>query len=606
MTASQAEQGQRLLARLQSEMAAEAGMRQQLLSNQLQMLAQIQMQDCNAAPTQFDVSQIFGRGAKNLQSENMAEVLKEKIEEVENLFQVKEEKMKENYEDTIRNLEDRLEREQDRHRELSRKQIEEKEAMLENHKGEIQKLVQDGKEVQEALKDEYVSAIQKLKELRKIEQESVHEITSSASKLSEITDKVELNSKVMSDMQSKVDERRTEEIRRKERSLEEKERDLVALQEDLEKVKEQNEEEQRRKSESLAKLESELRIREAEQMAESKYLEKAKAEFHLEKSSFDESKNTLLASVEDEKERCQEKVKKTLEEVEAEKQSLEELKREVQMERARYHIHRRINQTDDVGINREGISAGEIQGAMQALDEEKQKLRTERSHLRDYKNRLVKSKKKLYGQRKDLVEAIEKMYEADLQLSERLQEIEGVGRKISNLRVQKSGEKEAGEDIERLLMEGIKEIQEGIVELLRQEQRSKAERISLAEERRKLIGTRNSGSSTVCPRCSTKNMRPFTSVQDISGLQDEEETVRRRPQAWLDDLALKTGFRPRSSVDGNFRPRSSGDGASNEILFSNVTALRKGADSDNQFLKNEMEYLKTIQQINMSTLSKYK
>ena len=77
-------------------------------------------------------------------------------------------------------------------------------------------------------------------------------------------------------------------------------------------------------------------------------------------------------------------------------------------------------------------------------------------------------------------------------------------------------------------------------------------------------------------------MRPFTSVQDISGLQDEEETVRRSPQAWLvDDLALKTGFRPRSSGEGNFRPRSSGDGASNELLNSNVNALRRGADSDN-------------------------
>ena len=577
-------------------------MRQQLLSNQLQMLAQIQMQD-SAAP-QFDLNQVFGRGAKSLQSENMAEVLKDKIEEVENLFRVKEEKMKENYEDTICNLEARLEKEQERYRELSNRQIEEKEAVLENHKCEIQKLVQDSKEVQEALKDEYVSAIKKLKELRQIEQESVQEITSSASKLSEITDKVELNSKAMSDIQSRVDERSREEIRRKERNLEEKERELVALQLDLEKMKERNDEDQRRKSESLAELESKLRIREVEQTAESKYLEKAKADFHLEKSSFDEKKSTLLASVEAEKERCEEKVRKTLEEVEGEKQSLEDLKREVEMERARYHIHRRINPTDNIGINRDGISADQIEGAMQALEEEKQKLRTERNQLRDYKSRLVKSKKKLYGQRKDLVEAIEKMYEADLQLSERLQEIEAVGRKISKVKIEKSGTREASEDIERLLMEGIKEVQEGIVELLRQEQRSKAERISLAEERRKLMGTRNSSSS--CPRC-TKNLRPFTSVQDIAGLQDEEETTRRRPQAWLDDLAQKTGFRPRSSVDGNFRPRSSGDGASNEILNSNVTAaLRREADSDNQFLKNEMDYLKTIQQINMSTLSKYK
>ena len=571
-------------------------MRQQLLSNQLQMLAQIQMQD-SAAP-QFDINQVFGRGVKNLQSENMAEVLKNKIEEVENLFRVKEEKMKENYEETIQNLEVRLEKEQERSRELSQRQIEEKESILESHKSEIQKLVQDSKDVQEVLKDEYVSAIKKLKELRQIEQDSVIEMTSSASKLSEITNKVDLNSKAMTDIQSRVDERSSEEIRRKKESLEQKERDLAALQEDLERVKRRNEEEHSKKTESLAKLENELRIREAEQTSERKYFEKAKSEFQLEKSSFDENKKALLSSVEDEKERCREKVKKSLEEIETRRQSLEELKRKVEIERARYHINRRINQTED--INKEGISTDEIQGALQALNEEKQKLKTEKNHLKDFKNRLVKSKKRLCGQRKDLVEAIEKMYEADIQLSERLQQIEGVGRKLSHLKIHKSQEREASADVERLLTDGIKEIQEGIVELLRQEQRSKAERISLTEERRKLISARSFGS---CPHC-IRNTRPFASVQDISGLQDEEETSRR-PQAWLDDLAHKTGFRQRSSVDGNFRPRSSGDGASNELLNSN-TALRRGADSDNQFLKNEMESLKTIQQINMSTLSKYK
>ena len=154
-----------------------------------------------------------------------------------------------------------------------------KESILESHKSEIQKLVQDSKDVQEVLKDEYVSAIKKLKELRQIEQDSVIEMTSSASKLSEITNKVDLNSKAMTDIQSRVDERSSEEIRRKEGSLEQKERDLAALQEDLERVKRRNEEEHSKKTESLAKLENELRIREAEQTSERKYFEKAKSEF---------------------------------------------------------------------------------------------------------------------------------------------------------------------------------------------------------------------------------------------------------------------------------------------------------------------------------------
>ena len=94
--------------------------------------------------------------------------------------------------------------------------------------------------------------------------------------------------------------------------------------------------------------------------------------------------------------------------------------------------------------------------------------------MKDFKKGLVKTKKKLSSQRRELVEAIEKMYEADIQLAERLQEIESVSKKISSLRAHKSREREAGEDIEQLLMDGVKEVQEGIVELLRQEQRGES------------------------------------------------------------------------------------------------------------------------------------
>ena len=51
--------------------------------------------------------------------------------------------------------------------------------------------------------------------------------------------------------------------------------------------------------------------------------------------------------------------------------------------------------------------------------------------------------------------------------------------------------------------------------------------------------------------------------------------------------------------------RTSGDGASIEALDSHVTALRIDADNDKKFLEDEMEYLKTLQQINIKTISKY-
>ena len=51
--------------------------------------------------------------------------------------------------------------------------------------------------------------------------------------------------------------------------------------------------------------------------------------------------------------------------------------------------------------------------------------------------------------------------------------------------------------------------------------------------------------------------------------------------------------------------RTSGDGASVDALDSHVTNLRIDADHDKKFLEDEMEYLKTLQQINIKTLSKY-
>ena len=51
--------------------------------------------------------------------------------------------------------------------------------------------------------------------------------------------------------------------------------------------------------------------------------------------------------------------------------------------------------------------------------------------------------------------------------------------------------------------------------------------------------------------------------------------------------------------------RTSGDGASMEALDSQFTNLRLDADQDKKFLEDEMEYLKTLQQINIKTVSKY-
>ena len=78
-----------------------------------------------------------------------------------------------------------------------------------------------------------------------------------------------------------------------------------------------------------------------------------------------------------------------------------------------------------------------------------------------------------------------------------------------------------------------------------------------------------------------------------------------QPIAWM-DLNQEIAEHRGSKVNNrNLKSRTSGDGASIEALDSHVTALRIDADNDKKFLEDEMEYLKTLQQINLKTISKY-
>ena len=79
-----------------------------------------------------------------------------------------------------------------------------------------------------------------------------------------------------------------------------------------------------------------------------------------------------------------------------------------------------------------------------------------------------------------------------------------------------------------------------------------------------------------------------------------------QPLAWMDlnqEIAEQKGSKV--GIRNVKSSRTSGDGASIEALDSHVTALKMDADSDKKFLEDEMEYLKTLQQINIKTVSKY-
>ena len=78
------------------------------------------------------------------------------------------------------------------------------------------------------------------------------------------------------------------------------------------------------------------------------------------------------------------------------------------------------------------------------------------------------------------------------------------------------------------------------------------------------------------------------------------------PVAWMDLHQHMTGQSGSKVGMRNLKSsRTSGDGASREGLDSHVSALRSEADRDKKFLEDEREYLKTLQKINIKTISKY-
>ena len=588
MTQSQSEQGQRLLQKMQSEMAAETVMRQQLLSNQLQMLTQIQL---DAPNTNFDINEVFTK-SKKVGKENLSELMKEKIEEVEIIFRMKEDKLKEYYEQVVKELEGKLDNEQGRYIDLLTKCDEEKNIIITSHKKEIIRMTKDTEEIQETIKQEYNIIFQNMKDLHRLEMDSVHEITASTSKMSEITSNVDINSKVMAEIQTKVQGQLSDQSARKELALQQKEKELLELQERLIKKQELSEGEPNKLTESIIKLEGHLSKKYAVIEREVLELESARRNLDLEKKAFESEKSLLLTKVEDEKKKNTAEIDIARSEVEEKKNEYCEKEKMLQTERARYNINQRFN-CDTIGENNI-ISVTEMDAMMMALGEEKKKMKSDRAHLKEFKEKLIKSKKKVATERKQLASAIEQLYEVEVDLNHKIKESEELHRKVLNMKQKGCGHVDFNKDIEDTIKHGIREIQESIVELLRLEQKTKSDKFSLETEKRKMLKSRDSAN---CSNCLNKARR-FTSVQNLNGYLEEDRVERAgegHTLAWMEDFTGRLGI----------HPRSSGDGASHDLLDSNVTSLRREAESDSRFLKNEMEYLKTIQRINMSTLSKY-
>jgi len=604
MSRMQAEQGQRLLQRLQQQIEEETSMKQKLMTNQLQMLTKLQM---DAPSQEIDIVALFEKTKTNIKSNivdqddkktGVIKLIQEKTDEVEEIYKTKESKLIENYEQVIKDLENKLDVEQDRYRQLVEHQKEEREKVLELHKEEIKQIKDDNRTMQESMKSDYLTAIQSLKELRKIEMDSAQEINETTWKLSKITSTVDTNTKDMNEIASKLEKEMTEHYQSKEQELQHKDRELAKLQETLIKRQESSDIERKTLTELILKLEGQVHEKQLEIESEKRELLYEKEQHEFSKKQFGQERDALLENLKREKNKIYLDRDKVNLELDKMKTELSSQLKKLKIERSKYYLHQRLY-PDDQELKEELKMEGyEVESMLKAVEEEKKRLTREKENIKEHEKKLYEKKKKITSQRKDLANAIEKLYEVEKGISEKFKDLERLKNNIIEIKMEGIDSVRQFRVFEDGMVGSLQDIQSAIVELLKQEQKIKSEKMSLTGERKKLQNTRQSLICSTCSRTMKRSIssRDIRNLNEFDGVQYNKIRHGGSQMAWMDI---------EGSTLNRVKSRTSGDGASLEALDSHVSAYKKDAENDQQFLRDEMEYLKSIQGINMRTLSKY-
>ena len=603
MNKVQAEQSQRLLQQFQQKMEEEMLMRQNMMHNQFQMMTQLQ----SDFPT-FSASTIFDlknqKENKNEEAENELKVaMKEKISDIESIFKIKEEKIIENYEYVIKDLENKLDIEQGKFRDAAEIFKDEKERLVQNQRAIVERIHEDNRSMSDTMKLEYMKVIENLKSLRKVETDSKDEINETTRKINRLSLEVEKQS------QQNLEERLTEEaeqaksLNKREEELEKKDRELQRLQEIILHRQESSDNERKKLTEAILKLESKLNKKEMELESEKRQslFEKEQLEYQIKK--FEQEKEVFLSNLKIEK-------NKMYEERKGEREDIDRLRREhsnqikqLKLEKAKYAIHKRLkhSQVNDHDFDKT-MESDAVEHQLKVLEQERGTIKKSKQKLKSEQKRLAEGQRKLQKQRQDISVAIEKLYEVERGINDKFSQLDKIKDQVLNLK--KTGVEACGEF--KKLNNGVDDflgvVEEALVNLLRQEQKVKSETLTLNGERKKINMTR---SSVLCSACSRPVMKSLSSRDlrniDSCGWEDRINTKRIPPIAWMDLQEHQLG-KVSSRVLGS---RTSCDGASLEAIDTHVSALKKDAENDKKYLKDEVDYLKTLQKINVKTLAKY-
>ena len=541
---------------------------------------------------------------KDEEAENELKVaMKEKISDIESIFKIKEEKIIENYEYVIKDLENKLDIEQGKFRDAAELFKDEKERLVQHNRAIVERIHEDNQTMSDTMKLEYMAVIENLKSLRKFESESKDEINETTRKMSRISLELEKQSQQNIEERLAEEAEQTKSLNKREEELEKKDRELQRLQDIILCRQESSDNERKKLTEAILKLESKLNKKEMELESEKRQslFEKEQLEYQI--KQFEQEKEAFLSNLKIE-------TNKMYEERDRERGDIERLKREhgnhikqLKIEKAKYAIHKRLKHSHVHGLDFEKtMESDAVEHQIKVLEQERGTIKESKQKLKSEQKRLAEGQRKLQKQRQDISLAIEKLYEVERGINDKFSKLDQIKDKMLDLK--NTGVEACGEfkKLNYRVDDFLAVVEEALVDLLKQEQKLKSETLTLNSERKKINMTR---SSVLCSGCSRPVMKSLSSrdLRSLEGCGREDKINPNRipPIAWMDLHEHQLG-KVSSKVLGS---RTSCDGASLEAIDTHVSALKKNAENDKKYLKDEVDYLKTLQKINVKTLAKY-
>ena len=584
-------------------MEEEMMMRQKLMNNQLQMMTKLQS---DFPAFELGIQDPKKNDSKLVELEDeLKTAMEEKINDIKVIFKIKEEKIIENYEQVIKDLENKLDIEQGRFRDAADNYKEDRERLIDDHKAAIERIHEDNMSMYNSMKSEYLNVIENLKSLRKIELESQNEMNGAVGKIFQLSENVDskLNNLESEKVTMSTDVKR--QLEEKEKQLKSKELELNHIQESILQRQEASEKERKDLIETISKLEGTLRKKEIELESEKRQILYEQEQIEIKKNQFEEHKDIYMTNLKRERDKIykdRENYNKSMENL---KQDLQIQLKQLKMEKARYTIHKRLgyNSGFDIQEPPKENNSQEVEEIIKILDHEKVVIKKMKEKLKKEESKLNAEKKKLSKQRQSVSSAVEKLYEVEIGINEKFEQLCEIQNSLEKSKGQELSKTKEFNELNESVTDFFHEVEAALIELMKQEQKVKNEIVTLTSERKKFSKTRQ---SLLCSACA-KPMRKSLSFHELRNVEDKEDFLFKKklsPAAWMDCHVDNRGSIKNISRNlGIFR--SSGDGASLEGLDSHVSTIKRDAENDKKYLNEEIDYLRTLQSINVKTLAKY-